>query len=230
MDAVSWHSSIARKFERKYAVSNDFSERLAVWSELVVRHAKPTGAVLDAGCGAGNLSSVAAKHAQSLFAFDASPEMLEIARERMAREGHAHAVVTHARMCDAGLLDGKRFDLILCSSVLEYLPDYWAALEWLASALAPDGVILFSMPNGSSLYRKLERACFNLTGRPRYLSFVRHWPTSEIVTRGLAERGFAVADLRYYGVALMPMGGAGTKGPASSLFVVAARRAGAATA
>ena len=48
-----------------------------------------------------------------------------------------------------------QFDLVICGDVLEHLVDPSGTLRWLAGLLAPDGVIIGSLPNGVHLYVRL---------------------------------------------------------------------------
>lgn len=226
-DAVSWHTAIAGEFDARYTSSPAFRERRALWSCLISRYAKRGGAVLDAGCGSGVMTMLAARDAAHVLAFDASAAMVEIAASSL--RDLAHVDLRVARLGQAGLALPGRYDLVLCSSVLEYVDDLWASFDWLAGALAPGGTILFSLPNGDSLYRKAERAVFRLSGRPRYFAHVRNVPRSGPVLKRLAERGFAADSVRFYAAApglsglLRPLG---LRRFSDTLFVVACRRAG----
>ena len=227
-DAVAWHSANASDFDGKYASSPAFRERRAVWSALIEGHVSPQAEVLDAGCGSGVLASLAAARARDVFGFDGSGEMVALACGRLAREGRGNASFATAFLEDPALLGARRFDEILCSSVLEYVEDHWRAFEWLAGALKPGGVVIFSMPNGSSCYRKLEKLAFRLTGRPGYYANVRHVPTAAAIRSGLAARGFEVLATRYY--AASPLFSAlarplGRPQLGDNLFVMAVRRA-----
>ena len=225
-DAVAWHTAIARTFADRYNHSPAFREREAVWRSLIERYGKAGGHVLDAGCGSGIMAALAAGRASHVLAFDASPAMLALAAETL-RPTAAKVELQLGAMGDRTLLQGRSFDLILCSSVLEYVEDWWSAFHWLGSALAPGGTILFSMPNGQSLYRRAERAVFRLTGRPAYYRHVRAVPRLADIERGLHQRGFVLDDSRFYASApvlspvLRPLGLACYS---DTLFVVAARR------
>ncbi|WP_312796854.1 class I SAM-dependent methyltransferase [Tianweitania sp.] len=225
-NAVAWHTAIAHRFADRYNHSPAFREREAVWRSVIDRYNKPGGHVLDAGCGSGIMAALAAQQATHVLAFDASPAMLALAAESL-RPTAGKVELQLGAMGDRTLLQGRSFDLILCSSVLEYVDDWWSAFDWLATAVAPGGTILFSMPNGQSLYRRAERAVFRLTGRPAYYRHVRAVPVLFDVERGLHQRGFVLDDSRFYASApvlspvLRPFGLARYS---DTLFVVAARR------
>ncbi|MDX2203423.1 MAG: hypothetical protein NW223_11795, partial [Hyphomicrobiaceae bacterium] len=67
-------------------------------------------------------------------------------------------------------------------------------------------------------------AWFGLTGRPRYLALVKHWPSADSVLAGLARRGLEIVVVRYYGASLLPLRWLGDGHAGASQFVVAARR------
>ncbi|GHD14254.1 class I SAM-dependent methyltransferase [Tianweitania populi] len=225
-DAVAWHTAIAHRFADRYNHSPAFREREVVWRGLLERYNKPGGHVLDAGCGSGIMAALAAERASHVLAFDASSAMLTLAANTL-RPAAGKVELQLAAMGDRTLLQGRSFDLILCSSVLEYVDDWWSAFDWLGSALAPGGTILFSMPNGQSLYRRAERTAFRLTGRPAYYRHVRAVTVLFDVERGLHQRGFVLEDSHFYASApvlspvLRPLGLARYS---DTLFVVAARR------
>lgn len=187
-DAVAWHDANAARFAARYAISPAFRERLAIWETWIARHAPAGCQLLDAGCGSGILSVAAAPRAGRVLAFDASPMMVRLARE--SAEAHANVAVVQGRIGDPDLADDRRFDIALCSSVLEYCEDLDASLAWLRHRLATQAVLLVSMPNGDSLYRRAERVLFGLTGRPAYYATVRHVITPRAMQHRLQASGF----------------------------------------
>lgn len=226
MDAVEWHQQLGARFEEGYERSPAFRERREVWSSLIQQHSSPATDVLDAGCGPGVLACIAARQNRSAFGFDASTEMVALARARAGREQIANAAFEVASLGDPQLLAGGAFGLVLCSSVLEYIDDIDAALDWLAARTARGGVLIMSLPNGRSLYRKAERLAFRLSGRPRYYAHVRHMPLPEAVDAMLEHRGFVIEQRRTYAGAPLIAGPArrlGRPDLADNLLVVAAR-------
>lgn len=226
-DAVAWHSKIAAQFDERYSRSTAFRERLAVWSELIGIYGGPDKTVLDAGCGSGVLTGVAARSCASVVGFDASPDMLAIAEQRMRAEQLVNVELLDARLPNLAFLGERRFDLVMSSSVLEYMDDLWRTIDALAERTAPGGMLLVSLPNGASLYRRGERLAYQLTGWPRYFAYVKHMPMQSTITEGLVRCGFTIEDVRYYGSSpgLSRVGRRlGLARVTDHLFVVAARK------
>jgi SAM-dependent methyltransferase len=225
-DAVAWHTEIAARFDSRYEKSASFKERLAVWRDLITRYGGPKISVLDAGCGSGVFTVEAARRCRAVVGFDASSAMLEIAKRRTI--GESNVALHQARLPDLGFLDGQIFDLIISSSVLEYLDDPWRAVDALTAHLAANGVLLLSVPNGDSLHRKAEALAYRFTGRPRYYAHVQYVPKASAFKAGLVERGFQIETLQYYGPAPVLSGLGrpfGLSQSTDTLFVLAARKA-----
>jgi 2-polyprenyl-3-methyl-5-hydroxy-6-metoxy-1,4-benzoquinol methylase len=198
-EAVRWHDVIAADFDSKYRSSRMFQERYKVWAETLIRYSHPCHRVLDAGCGSGVFSLLAAEHNLTVLGADASAQMLRLCRLKQEQLNSRNASFLQARIEQLEPADIGRFDVILCSSVLEYVNDLWGSIQRLNELLAPGGVLLLSLPNASSWYRKLERLIFRIIGRPRYFAYVRHLVEFEAMRRGLRARGLDVVEGRFYG-------------------------------
>jgi 2-polyprenyl-3-methyl-5-hydroxy-6-metoxy-1,4-benzoquinol methylase len=187
---------------------------------------QPYMKVLDAGCGPGILSCAAARLCSRVSAFDGSTQMIAIAQQRSASLGIKNIDFRVGLVADDNVFYGCKFHAILCSSVLEYVPDLNSTLEWLIRRLLPGGVLLVSMPNGQSLYRKLERLAFRATGLPRYYAFVKHLPRPAEFAEALESRGLVVVDLRYYAATIAlpePARRAGWSALLDNLFLIVGR-------
>jgi 2-polyprenyl-6-hydroxyphenyl methylase/3-demethylubiquinone-9 3-methyltransferase len=196
-DAISWHDSIAPAFRDGYERSPRFRERLRVWSGLILRYAQESDRAIDAGCGAGTLSFEAARIVAHVDGIDGSPRMIDLAREKSAELGLANTSFEVA-LFDSLSEQAGQYDLVLCSSVLEYLDDLPTEIARLVALLRPEGRLIVSLPNGRSRYRRFEALAYRLTGRPRYYRHVRQVPTSIEVREIFAAMGFAVLDTVYY--------------------------------
>jgi 2-polyprenyl-3-methyl-5-hydroxy-6-metoxy-1,4-benzoquinol methylase len=204
MDAVGWHDQIASDFDAGYSRSPAFRERFALWSDLIARHAKPDDAVLDAGCGSGVFSRVAARHAAKVVALDGSGAMITIARQRAATEGLVNIRHQIGMLDELAGWDAASFDLILSSSVLEYVDDFPGVLANLLRLLRPGGRLIISMPNADSIYRRLERLAFRLTGMPRYLAHVKTRSTPTELGELFLREGVAPVETHYFAEPPLP--------------------------
>lgn len=224
-DAVAWHDEIAERFSEGYHRSPGFVERKAVWTGLIERNVGPGDAVLDAGCGAGTFSVLAATRAASVTAIDGSPAMIAIGEREAKRLGVTNATFEVAMLRTLDDRPEARFDIVLSSSVLEYVDDLEDEIARLARMLRPGGKLIVSMPNADSPYRKIERTAFRWIGRPRYYAHVRTVPTVSAMTSTLALSGLHAIETVYFadppGLAAHLLGRADR---AKTMFAIVARK------
>jgi SAM-dependent methyltransferase len=95
--------------------------------------------VLDAGCGAGRTAVWLVDQGAEVVGVDLSPELLQIARERVP--GASFAVADLARRLP--FEDGS-FDVVVASLVMHYLRDWVPTLRELRRVLRADGVVVLS--------------------------------------------------------------------------------------
>ncbi len=109
---------------------------------------------LDAGCGNGRDLHMLLARSQRVVACDLSEVMIKGARERvseMSPECRARVRVDRASVTDLPYADNT-FDLIVCSEVLEHVPNWLAALNEFERVLEPGGSLIISTPNKLSMY------------------------------------------------------------------------------
>ena len=117
--------------------------------EAIVRHIAggPMESVLDAGTGTGRMLELLGPHVKRAVGVDVSPEMLAIARDRLARAHIRHAQVRLANTYRLPFADGNAlhgFDAVLFHQVLHYLDDPAAAVAEAARVLRPAGRVLIA--------------------------------------------------------------------------------------
>lgn len=108
----------------------------ALWGEIRGLRA------LDAGCGGGWLTRLAAADGARLSAVDFSPALIGRARELDGGAGGAYDV---ANLCDLGLFGDAEFDLVISHCCLQDVLDYRAALREIARVLGPGGHLILSV-------------------------------------------------------------------------------------
>lgn len=104
--------------------------------------------VLDAGCGSGPLSAALLAKGALVTGFDASPAMVELARQRLGADADLHVAELGRPLPFA---DGA-FDDAVVSLVLHYLQDWTAPLAELRRVLKPGGRLLLSV-NHPTVYK-----------------------------------------------------------------------------
>lgn len=134
-----WFETNAREWDllRRMGGPDD-----AVEQALVAAARSPSvGRLLDIGTGTGRVLELLADHAQSAIGIDRSPEMLRLARGKLASSGHQQAEVLQADMGSLPFADGS-FDTVTIHHVLHFADDPAAVITEAARILAPGGQLL----------------------------------------------------------------------------------------
>jgi len=98
--------------------------------------------VLDAGCGSGTYSEWLVEQGAEVVGFDASPRMLEHARERL---GDSVDLRLHDMTESLDFLGDGSLDIVLAALVLDYVEDWTSVLSEFRRVLRDDGVLVFSV-------------------------------------------------------------------------------------
>ena len=121
----------------------------------IVELASPrrSDSVLDIGCGAGQIAALLRPHVASICGVDASSEMVALARPWLDEESHASLETLDL---------GRRFDLVICCGVFDFVDDPAAGLTAIRRHLAPGGRAVVSAASlsaiglGYALVRRLQ--------------------------------------------------------------------------
>lgn len=194
-NAIDFHNDRAQEFDSRYALSKAFQERFQVWTGLFERYITATDQVIDLGCGSGVFSNYLAQKGCVVTGIDGSEAMIALCKRRRTSATAQFAV---------GILPLTTLtpfpvqDVVVMSSILEYLSDMPGMLEQARLLLKPNGLLLISIPNKRSLYRKLERQLFRLLARPAYYQYIRNMATEITFNRQLTEAGFTPVETSYF--------------------------------
>ncbi|MBS2021164.1 MAG: glycosyltransferase [Deltaproteobacteria bacterium] len=159
----AFFDSLAEGFGARYGKNAAFEQRRALFVDEARRALETlpqgrTHTCVDAGCGPGVLSVGIAQLGFAVQGCDVSGGMIAEARTRAQKAdlGPGSCAFTESDL--AGFLSAqpKPADLVVSSSVLEYLEDPRAGLLQLVEQVAPGGTLLVSLPNPRSLLRRLE--------------------------------------------------------------------------
>jgi SAM-dependent methyltransferase len=198
-DAVAFHSRIAQSFHSSYQYDANRNERIYVWKQYLDKYTTKSDFAYDLGCGSGVLTAILASLAHQVIAIDGAAGMLKIAEDQARNLGYSNIAFQQRRLPIDDILGMQPADLIMSSSVIEYLDSPCAALYSIRKLLRDDGILIFSMSNASSLARKIVRVCYRLTGKPEYLGYVRHFVTLDSMRAELRQAQFDVLEYAYFG-------------------------------
>ncbi|HXY02739.1 MAG TPA: class I SAM-dependent methyltransferase [Terriglobales bacterium] len=203
-DAVAYHGCLAVGWERRYQKSSFRSRETLLSRCLEGCHLRGT-LWLDAGCGTGTLSRWLAARGCRVLGVDAASEMVTTA----ALFAHSTGFSEHVRFARINTIaqlpaPDKSVDGILCSSVLEYVPDPTACLTEFARVLKPGGRLLVSVPNRNSIVRRFQVTCHRLADFLRrdwldFLDYSRQEFSASEFEALLARTGFALNRLLPFG-------------------------------
>jgi cyclopropane fatty-acyl-phospholipid synthase-like methyltransferase len=107
---------------------------------------RPGDRVLDLGCARGEHSLALARAGFRVVGADVDEALLAMLRSAADRE--QLPVETWVQDVQAGLPEPGSFDAVVCTEVLEHVPDYRRGIAEIARALKPGGRACISVPTG----------------------------------------------------------------------------------
>ncbi len=198
----------AKDWNEKYA--NALRGRLELFSELIRVHAERKQVVIDFGCGGGALGENLSDPAATLISIDISINMAFECKKYLEIKNRVPVVC-----CGdfASVKSAPIADLIICSSVIEYVHDTSRFFAEAASRMLPGGLLLASVPNRTSGLRRFELLLrpfahmlahipflpTKIKNYRDYLVVSRNWFTEEEFARSAATAGLTVREIVTYG-------------------------------
>lgn len=130
----------ATLFEHHMCLRRDYA------ADYIRRHFETGTSLLDLGCGAGVLSEKLLESGYRVTAADASPDMLELCRQRLRRFPESMCRHRMASCLDLPFADGE-FDLVVCLGMFGYFDEVTQALAEIRRVLRPGGTLILSVRN-----------------------------------------------------------------------------------
>jgi 2-polyprenyl-3-methyl-5-hydroxy-6-metoxy-1,4-benzoquinol methylase len=100
--------------------------------------------VLDVGCGNGIISRSLGEHGFNVYGIDISEKAIEKAKQ-LNKFAHVKFDVLSAEHL---ISEGKKYNAIICSEVLEHLSEPGDLLKVLYNSISDDGIVIVTVPNG----------------------------------------------------------------------------------
>lgn len=197
--AESFFASQAEGWDARYA-SRTYRERRKLIRGIVVaevaRFSRPSSEieVLDFGCGGGVLLEDFLELGLRVTGVDTSREMIAQARLYLGRGAQQVDLECLTSGSGEGSYQNRDYDIVLCTSVLEFVPELEEVVERLAAVLRSGGILIVSVPNRQSCLRGVEQFMH------RHAGMFRHLPVlSRFAQKGacldIQEHQFTLAEL-----------------------------------
>jgi ubiquinone/menaquinone biosynthesis C-methylase UbiE len=107
-----------------------------------------------AGTGAGFMLPALAARCRKVDGVDLSP-MIKYTQEMLDKRGLHNVELAQADLAHLPYPD-QTFDLVVCLSVIEHIPDPDAVLKEMARVLQPNGVLILGYPLENAIFTSLE--------------------------------------------------------------------------
>lgn len=151
-------------------------------------HKKRPLQVLDAGCGDGvQLQELTENPELQVWGIDYNPIRTTRARQRFLKVNIVLGDLLHSPF------KSNVFDLVLCSQVIEHIPQDVLLLEELANVLKPGGILILGTPNEGCLMARLRNYIFerDILKNTDHLHFYRE----PVIRRKIEAAGFTIQEV-----------------------------------
>jgi len=131
------------KIQKKIITSTNFTYRktLEVLAQEIGNRKNIN--ILDYGCGVGTIDFYLANQGYPVLGVDVSPRAIEVARKSAQTIG----VSSKAKFELVGQKTKRKFDIVLCSEVIEHIKDDQKLFLSISSVLKKDGYLILSTPS-----------------------------------------------------------------------------------
>ncbi len=148
----------SKEWGRKYGRRSSYYYRCRTFHEFFSATKLERASILDYGCGSGDITFPMLQAGHRVTGIDIARGMVTKATERAAQAGFT-ATASYHHVDDIALsaMPPGTFDVVVCSSVLEYVDDDRSLLHALGQLLKSGGHLLVSVPDRRSLYCKMDR-------------------------------------------------------------------------
>jgi len=197
MPAIANDARFWDRIARKYAA--DPIADMIGYERTLARtrdHLKPADYVLEIGCGTGATALKLAASVSHYVASDIAPEMIAIAKEKVATEGKTNMTCEVATPENAHWPDAS-FDAVLAFNLLHLVKARGAALQNVQRVLKPGGLFISKTPCLKEMnpFILLAVPLMQAIGKALFVTGF----TAEQLEREIAAAGFAIVERDRHG-------------------------------
>lgn len=145
-----------RRLQKRVISDKNFTYRNIV--KVLKRYSRKKKKILDIGCGVGTIDFYLAKKGHKVTGIDASENAINIAKLNAKYFGLDRRVRYYFKDFLGMNLLKERYDLVICSEVLEHLHDDKKALLKIFQLLRKGGLVLITVPSKNAPLFKLGLA------------------------------------------------------------------------
>ncbi|MEO8905979.1 MAG: class I SAM-dependent methyltransferase [Polyangiaceae bacterium] len=187
-DSQAFYDKMWKDYGHLDAVSPAAFHRRRVIVQLAQRYAGRPGEILDVGCGQGELLRELAEAlpGAEVHGADLSEQSLIDSRRRNPSFDLFELNLTHAHFVEQYAARLSAFDFLVCSEVLEHVPDHQLAARRLLELLRPSGVGIITVPGGK------------MSAFDKVIGHQRHY-TPRVLEKLLTDAGFDVIEVLAWG-------------------------------
>jgi 2-polyprenyl-3-methyl-5-hydroxy-6-metoxy-1,4-benzoquinol methylase len=196
-DVIGYFSGNVTDFHALYAHAGEFDERVDIWRRLLERYIDRDGTWLDLGCGTGIFSFYLASLGGEGVGLDGSAQMVAFCERLRLDQRITNVRFTLSTLPNIGA-DVRPAELVISSSVVEYIDDLEATLAAFSGLVRPGGALIISMPNTFSVSRMYQRAKYRFVGRPEVYRYIKHFSTPRRLQARLRHHGLTLVQSNHY--------------------------------
>ncbi len=183
-----YFDEMADGWEQRYTQSRFFRMRYKEFEKLINEFITARSVVLDYGCGSGVLIDLLAQKAKLIIGTDVSKKMRTVAREKFV-------FFENVKIWKPKRLEKKSFDLVICSSVIEYVEVDSIFLKDICTYLKPGGIIIITFPNQIGLLQNLNKHVISKIKKKSYIEYQKNIYTIRSVKNLLSTSGMETLKL-----------------------------------
>ncbi|MFZ2153289.1 MAG: methyltransferase domain-containing protein [Microgenomates group bacterium] len=135
---------------KNYSEDKDFEERLQKYKMLELEEVVRGKRMLDVGCGIGKTTKYLAHFFDEVVGIDGSKDKIN-----KARKLNHHPNIKYILTMIDNYLPSRNFDTIVCTNVLEHMPDPATFLNKIKSWLVEGGRLIVTVPNARAFHKLL---------------------------------------------------------------------------